>query len=87
MKERRVTKAKRWALLLQRDANERTHFSDVSEFLLGRYCWDDADENEIPIRTFRTKKLALEAAKKLTSYKGQVKPVRVKLRIEWKAAR
>jgi len=38
-------------------------------FLLGKFFWPDANEDEIPTRTFRTRKLARAALKELSTSK------------------
>lgn len=37
-------------------------------FWAGKYCWNDATDNEPVIRTFRTRKLCREAINQMNSY-------------------
>ena len=63
------TEEQRWALGYY--SNKRL------QFLLGKYCWLDADENSPKIPTFRTRQEARDAKKHLTSYRKPAQPVRV----------
>ena len=62
---------KRWALQFR---------NDDKPFLLGRFCWNDGDSDEIRIRTFRTRKLAIAAKKNLNIY-HKARPVRIRLTV------
>ncbi len=49
--------------------------------LVGRFCWPGGARDDQNVRTFRTRKLAREAMRKLTSYSAEVRPVKVKVAI------
>ena len=63
---------KRWALAVK--YNKGWH-------LMGPYCWPDATLNEPRVRTFRTREEARHEKERLTSYRHEARPVKVKLRI------
>lgn len=47
--------------------------------LLGRFCWPDATADEQQTRTFRTRKLARAAQRKMTSYRAESRVVKVEV--------
>jgi hypothetical protein len=49
--------------------------------LLGRYCWPDGHEDELPTRTFRTRNEAREAKSRMTSFRDESRVVRVEVEI------
>lgn len=51
------------------------------QFLLGKYCWNNATETEPRVRTFRTRKLARAAKASLRSYRT-AKAIKVKVTVE-----
>ena len=50
--------------------------------LLGRYCWDDASELEMPTRTFPTREAARKAKRRLSSYRDYARVVKVRVTVE-----
>lgn len=46
---------------------------------LGKHCWDDAMPDEPTIRTFRTRDLARQAKRLLTSYGSESRVVAVRV--------
>ena len=63
-----MIKEKRWAIAAKFDNGWQ---------LLGMFCWPDGHRDEVPVRTFRTRKLAREARKQLRCYRENSRVVPV----------
>jgi hypothetical protein len=76
MKKKRVIMAHyetQWALAVA--------FHPPTHVLLGKYCWDDATEEEMTIRTFQTRRKAREARKLLNSYREEARVVKINVQM------